>query len=210
MVDSQDYIEDDHGNSEEEDIDDISGQPAVASNTQQLLQPLQDTVQRISRQIEEFAKALDQFGKRLKNESEPSWTGTEQLATRFRDITLARKRDADGRPSNLRSSSRLRASSDVSTESQNIQLEANLWNLAQTLLLCQNPQSSSNAQSNQATRLSELHRYSPPFDIWNAFLDSDQIAQEYECILDWLQERAEITRPPVEEIIYKSFKITGG
>ena len=110
--------------------------------------------------------------------------------------------DTSIRAGRERSSSRNRQSlGDTEVEIQKLQLEANLWALTSNVILCNSPEQLTEARSSQESVLNGLHRYSIPADVWNAFLDADTTAQEYETILAWLQESAEISAPRIEDVL---------
>ena len=105
--------------------------------------------------------------------------------------------------SNIGASRRDRTSkSDPDAQIQKIQLEADLWLLVRNILSINSPEARNREKIAQQSRLGELNRYSPGALVWEAFLDSDAIAQDYECILDWLQERELTTGTPMDDIVH--------
>ncbi|OAP54448.1 hypothetical protein AYL99_11549 [Fonsecaea erecta] len=166
-------------------IDTLDGPSPFRSSAQEMLRPLQDTADRVSRQVEEFAKALDRFVSNREPADNSLWEDALVLLERYSKIADIRK-------------SKTPAQESVG-ELEKIQLESDLWILVRNLLYCNSPTSLNDAQIAQESRLGGLHRYSSNVELWTAFLDSDAAAQEYESILAWLQERAAQTSPPIEE-----------
>ncbi|KAK5194332.1 Nucleoporin nup84 [Exophiala xenobiotica] len=157
------------------------------SSAQDMLRPLQDTADRVSKQAEEFAKALDKFVVNREPTDQSLWEDALLLLERFSKIAHNRRQKT--------------AADDSEAQVQKIQLENDLWVLVRNLLACSSPETVNNAQIAQDSRLGGLHRYSSNAELWSAFLDSDAVAQEYECILSWLQERAAATSEPIEDLL---------
>jgi len=167
------------------------------SSIQETLQSLQGTADRVTRQVEEFAKSLDRFNTARDHSDQTLWIDAWRLLERYSDIALNRRNQTSASsPSSLQDK---RGRGDLEAQAENVQLEADLWILTKNLLVCHSPQTKFDAESNQDTRLGDLHRYTANTELWNAFLDSDIVGQEYECILDWLQERAAQSPTSIEE-----------
>lgn len=162
-------------------------QSPYRSSAQEILQPLQDTADRVSRQVEEFAKALDKFVAHREPTDQHLWDEALALLERYSKIAQSRKTKTP--------------SDDADDQLGKIQLESDLWLLLGGVLSCNSPETANNVQIAQGSRLGGLHRYSTNIELWNAFLDSDDAAQEYECILSWLQDRAASNSPPIEDVL---------
>ncbi|KAI1630257.1 107-domain-containing protein [Exophiala viscosa] len=175
-----------------EDYDEESAEEGLQSpyqySAQDILRPLQDTADRVSRQAEEFAKQLDKFNINRETTDQSLWEDALVLLERFSTIAHARQRKT--------------AVDDFDGQLDKIQLENDLWILARNLLACKSPETVNNAQIAQESRLGDLHRYSGNTELWASFLDSDAVAQEYECILSWLQDRAAETSEPIEDLLH--------
>jgi nuclear pore complex protein Nup107 len=176
-----------------------SGFSLNSSTAFDLLQPLQQTADRVSRQVEDFAKLLDKFNSDLEHTEQQLWLDARAVLREF--STHSRKRLEEtlarsGGPSRVR-----QALGDTAAETEKLQLETNLWALSADMLICKSPAEIAGARGNAETVLNGLHRYSLPAEIWHAFLESDTTAQEYEIILDWLQKDADISSPPIEDVL---------
>ena len=178
------------------------GQDPFQSSAQEPLQLLQQTAVRVSRQVEEFAKTLDKFNAARDHSDQKLWEDAWQLLEQYSTIALSRKDHTASRTVQDRSQSQNRKSiGDTDAQIEKLQFESDLWILTKRLLVCDCPESADIARNSQQDGLSDLHRYSSNPDIWEAFLSSDVIAQEYECILDWLQERASLQSPRIDNVV---------
>ena len=130
-------------------------------NAQELLQPLQQTADRVSRQVEEFAKCLDKFNESRNPTDQSLWDDAEILLRKYKEIALARRKHTTSSLQGSRSSSRNRRSlGDGENEVQQVQLEADLWALIASLVGCKSPKARNEAENAQETALEGLHRYS--------------------------------------------------
>ncbi|KAJ9609960.1 Nucleoporin nup84 [Cladophialophora chaetospira] len=167
-------------------IDTTDAQSPYQSSAQEMLRPLQDTAERVSRQVEEFAKALDRFVSTREPTDNVLWDDALVLLERYgkiAEIRRAKTPDAEGEG-----------------ELDKLGLEADIWILVRNLLYTNSPRNLDDVQIAQESRLAGLHRYSTNTELWMAFLDSDAVAQEYENILSWLQDRAATNSRSIEQI----------
>src|SRR2546430_15675231 len=124
---------------------------------QQLLRPLQQTADRVSRQVEEFAKCLDKFNESRNHADQSLWTDAGKLLGKYSEIAVTRRKQATSILQGSRPSSRNRQSlGDGECEVEQVQLEADLWELMGTLLDCKSPQALSSAKDAQKTVLQSL------------------------------------------------------
>jgi nuclear pore complex protein Nup107 len=180
-------------------------QPAFALNSStafDLLQPLQQTADRVSRQVEDFARVLDRFNADREPSDQGLWEDARKVFQQLSTISENRLGEATTRDGRANFSSRNRRSlGDTEAEIQRLESEANLWALTSDLLICSSPEQLMSARASQESVLNGIHRYSLPAEIWNAFLDADTTAQEYETILDWLQKTADISSTDIEKVL---------
>jgi nuclear pore complex protein Nup107 len=168
----------------------------------ELLKPLQQTADRVSRQVEEFAKCLDKFNESRSPTDQSLWEDAGRLLGKYSDIAVTRKRQATAAQQGSRASSHNRKSlGDGENEIQQVQLEADLWTLMGALLDCKSPKALSDAKDVQKTALESLHRYSTDVEIWTAFISSDTFAQERQEILGWLQNTAAAAKTTIDQVI---------
>ena len=171
-------------------------------SAQQLLQPLQQTADRVSRQVEEFAKCLDRFNESRNPTDKSLWADAGKLLGKYSEIASTRRKLATSSLQGSRSSSRNRQSlGDGDNEVQQVQLEVDLWTLMGRLLECRTPQALSSTKDAQKTALQSLHRYSTDLEIWQSFISSDTFAQECQEILGWLQKTAAASKISIDEVI---------
>ena len=169
-------------------IDTTDAQAPFRSSAQEMLRPLQDTAERVSRQVEEFAKVLDKFGTDREPTDDSIWEDALVLLEHYATIATKRKDKTPAR--------------EGQEEKDKLQLESDLWILVGHHLDTNSPRNHNNVQLAQESELGALHRYSTNEQLWTAFLDSDPVAQEYESTLSWLHNRAQVTSPPVENITH--------
>lgn len=160
-------------------------------DVQDFLQPLQDTADRVSEQVEAFARSLHKFRIDQSVPEEQRWRSAYALLTEFRNATgkrLDRTTSTGSSPQDA----------DHQPQVEKLALEQDLWNLAYNMLTTRSPETLEMAQLSQSTKLKDLHRYSSSPDVWNAFLDCDPVSLEYEAIMTWLQERAGSAEPGIK------------
>ncbi|RMZ78748.1 hypothetical protein DV737_g3740, partial [Chaetothyriales sp. CBS 132003] len=186
-----------------EDLEMFSDPEETEADTSQwsiqgFLQPLQETAERVSQQVEEFATRLHKFNTDRASDDESLWEDAWTLLDDFRGISQKRADQTSHRSS--RSSFR-HSAGDAELQHAKMELEAALWQLTRRLLVCRSPQAAAQARTAQEEKLGRLHRYTSNDEIWNSFLDSDLSAQEYETVLDWLQERANKSDQAIQAVV---------
>lgn len=180
--------------------DDYSDAP-LQSSAQELLRPLQETADRVSRQVEEFSQALDRFKEDTKNlAGQKLWAATWRLMDTYAGIANKSAGRVQGKSAENKHAQKNRKSlGDTTAQKDNLLLESDLWNLASQILPCKSPELVEDAHHAQNSALVQLHRYSTNDEIWKAFMEADPVANEYEALLDWLQERKRKTSPPLKD-----------
>ncbi|KAH8665778.1 107-domain-containing protein [Tricladium varicosporioides] len=80
--------------------------------------------------------------------------------------------------------------------------EAQTWDLLHRLVQARYPPPGSEAQKNQArTQKSALHKYSKECDLWEDFLETDELALERNTVLRWLKESAEDSSEDIDVLV---------
>src|SRR5438477_339160 len=127
-------------------------------SAQLLLQPLQQTADRVSRQVEEFAKCLDKFNATRDPTDQSLWVDAGRLLGKYSEIATTRKKQATVGQQGSRASPRNRQSlGDGENEIQQVHLEADLWMLMGALLDCRSPKALADVKDAQKTALESLH-----------------------------------------------------
>ena len=163
---------------------------------------LQQTADRVVKQVEEFARNLDKFIVSNKEASpEDLWDDAHALFKAFQKN--ANRRVEASR--NSRSSSRNRSSLSSSGPPQKSkplqdQQEADVWELLAALLAIDNPQHQKQIAAAQSNAFQGLNRYSSDLERWESFVRADVFAQEALAVITWLQRTAEASSLPIEEI----------
>lgn len=171
-----------------EDIVDSSPESPTQTSNQELMRPLQETAERISRRLEEFAQILDKFQSRKQLGGQQLWQEAWELMD---DYSRVIRVDAENiRVSSLnRQLQKNRKSADKPrTQKEDLELEAELWTLTSQILPCKSPDIMERLPFKQNGALADLHRYSTNGEIFDAFLDVDAVAMQYELLLEWLQD----------------------
>lgn len=176
-----------------------------SANAQQILQPLQQTADRVTRQVEDFAKRLDRFHSSRNTNRATLWKDALDLAGAYRSIATSRKSQTASDLLQARHPSRSRQSLQALAEEgqhevQKAQNEADLWELFATLTSYGAPEVQAEYSRLHKSCLRGLHRYSSDSEIWQTFLSADQFAEEYQQILSWLHKTASASRPSIDEV----------
>ena len=176
-----------------------------STSTQQLLRPLQQTADRVSRQVEEFAKCVDRFSTSLNPAEQEMWENARHLAQKYSTIAVSRQKQASSELTASRSANRSRRGLQAEIEKageeiEQSQFEAELWSLLAGLIACDSPRTSSEVDEYQKKALQDLHQYSTADDVWEAFLLSDRFAQQYQEVLAWLQKTAASAKLSINEV----------
>ena len=163
---------------------------------------LQQTAERVGRQVEDFAKELDKYcSRKIDPTSEDGWQYTRNLVTRFQEIVGSRTKEVLGRSGHNNLKRKASFSKDLEPELQSCELEANTWEIFYALLELKDPEAVEALRKGQSKALDGLHRYSSDGEVWTAFIDSDGFAQECLTILTWLQRNAAKSRPSIADVI---------
>lgn len=199
--DVEDMVDDDNRN----DISDESPQ----TSAQELLRPLQETADRVSRQMEQFAQALDQFHSQRSKSTEDVWNNTFVLMERYAEIAKNRAAHVESQRSGNRMSQRNRKSlGDTAAQKNDLELESSLWTLSSNLLPYRNQETIEKFRYSQNSGLLELDRYSTNLEIWSAMLEVDSVADQYDTMLSWLQEWKQNNSPELRDDSLESWART--
>lgn len=186
----------------EDDFDEMEERMSSPHHSaQEYLRPLQETADRVSRQVEQFAEALDQY-KTGSARSQETWEASFQLLHKFSEIVESRiPSTASTAPTSNNSKKNRRSLGDDSKQAQDLRLEAAIWSLSRDLLSIKTPDNLQAVNIQQNSRFAPIHRYSSCEDVWEAYIGGDVVAQEHEQILDWLVKRAREESLSIEDTI---------
>ena len=176
-----------------------------SASAQQILQPLQQTADRVSRQVEDFARRLDRFHSSRDTTRAELWKDALELAGAYGSIAKSRKSQTSFDLLQARHPTRNRQrqqalAEECQLEVQRAQKEVDLWELFTLLNSFQDPEMQAEYAKVQKTCLRSLHRYSSDSQIWQTFLTADQFAEEYQEILKWLHRTASASRSSVDDV----------
>ncbi|PGG95096.1 hypothetical protein AJ79_10263 [Helicocarpus griseus UAMH5409] len=198
----------------ENDVITISSGPAspgllTSSDIQQVINPLRNTADRVSSQIEAFAQSLNQFKQHANRVGDPeTFREACRLVQKYQKI-------AETAAKELSKSNALRKAklAGINREGQGPnrgkldeqvrrwQLEAETWELLSQMLSIDDPESRARAQKAQQTVLQSLHRYSSDKEVWDKFLETDHFALENVAVLRWLEKTARSSPQDIDALI---------
>lgn len=196
----------------------ISSGPAspgllTTSDIQQVLNPLRNTADRVTSQIEAFAQSLNQFRQHAHGRPGDPETFREacRLVQKYQKIAETAAKELS-RTNSLRKMKQSAINRDTGA-SQSLnrgkldeqirrwQLEAETWELLLQMLSIDDPESRARAQRAQQTVLQSLHRYSSDQEVWNKFLEADHFALENVVVLKWLEKTARSSPQDIDGLI---------
>ncbi|KAK5091088.1 Nucleoporin nup84 [Lithohypha guttulata] len=188
MMSDQDMLSSNADDDLEQDDNDDHDEPVLQTSAQELLRPLQETADRVSRQVEEFAQALDKFNSSKKVEGQELWRKTWLLMDKYSEIANTSANQVKPLSGSKQAQKNRKSLEGSVAQKERLVLESELWTLTAQLLPCKSPDMVQDTGFKQNSALAELHRYSSNSEIWSAFLDVDIIANQYEMLLEWLQD----------------------
>lgn len=169
-----------------------SPQLFTAAGAQEAFDPLRRTADRVTKQIEAFAKELDQFKQKNSTDEFQNLQAAYDLVDKYHKLTKnaiqeTEKQQKLKRAKNFRSSG---AADDHKTEDElrRLQLELDTWRLLLNLISIDDPASRASYKEGRQTAFQNLHRYSSDREIWEQFLNADQYALECVVAMRWLEE----------------------
>lgn len=183
-----------------------SGSPQLftAAGAQEAFDPLRRTADRVTKQIEAFAKELDHFKHKSSAKDFQNISAAYELVEKYRILTEnaieeAQKQQKIKRAKNFRSS----GTDDPKAEEdlRRMQLELDTWRLLLNLLSVDDPASRMRYKESRQTAFQSLHRYSSDREVWEQFLDVDQYALECVVAMKWLQQTSRTGDQELEHLI---------
>lgn len=185
----------------------FNGSPQTSA--QDLLRPLQETADRVSRQMEQFAQALDQFNSQRHKTDQEIWDSTFVLMERYAAIAKSRAAHVESQRSGSKATQRNRRSlGDTAAQKNDLELESCLWDLSSNLLPYRYQKTIETFEFAQNSGLLELNRYSTNSEIWSAMLEVDSIADQYDTMLNWLQDWKQKNSPELQDNALESWSRT--
>ncbi|KAI5287231.1 Nucleoporin nup84 [Ascosphaera aggregata] len=174
-------------------------QSGVPDDLADVINPLRNTADRVSSQIELFARAVSHFKNSPKPDRGTALEIAIALVSKLRKSTesmIAHSTDQDKlrkARSLVKETRGTRGKTEATTDEKviRLKLEAETWDLLSQLLEIDNIDLSQEAvQSIQREPFQNLHRYSSDYEIWRRFLDVDHFAASTVVIMRWLEKAA--------------------
>ncbi|EEH41474.2 hypothetical protein PAAG_03037 [Paracoccidioides lutzii Pb01] len=201
----------------EQDVLALSSGPAspgllTPADIQQVINPLRNTANRVTSQIEAFAQSLNQFKQHDHGSGDPgTFLEACKLVQKYKKIaettakelsktsTLRKVKQSTNNRESGSSQSPNRAKLDE--QIRRWQLEAETWELVLQMISIDDPDSRLRVQKAQQTVLQSLHRYSTDQEVWNKFLEADHFASENVIVLKWLEQTARSSPQDIDALI---------
>ena len=203
----------------------------TAGEVHRVLHPLQEEADRVGKQVEEFAEALDRFCNRRRTTTEDNQSAVLKLVQEYRKIASstvknlhsihARERHVrrerlsgsmSARPDALTGSvpqpSKDRATVTTISDLERWEQEEQTWHLLGLMLQVEYPLSADQSEKGafdksivRPRKDSKIHLYSSEQQVWDHFLAHDDQAWERHTVVEWLKKCAHDTRPNVELVV---------
>ena len=187
------------------------------------MQPLQAEADRLGKQVESFAEALDRLGSKIHEKPSADCTQVLPLIKEYETIakeTVAQLREIRN-PSGKRQQEsewkgRLRRplqNEILGTTAEDLrwwEQEQQTWNLLGRIVQVEYPSKHNDPNQSRTgvvprpRKSAETHRYSSEQTLWQNFLAEDNTAWERHLVLEWLKSSADDLGPPVEDAIERS------
>lgn len=194
-----------------------------------VLHPLRDAANRVGREVERFAEAMDGYNPLRATTRDEKYEMTMDLIDLYYNIaldTLTRLREqheAERRKkAGLKWRRKMRGfkitqdDEDMEVEEDDHQAfshqqttledlerweqEAQTWDLLRRLVQHRFPPPDSEKQIRKPQR--KLHRYSTEREVWEEFMETDDLALERRIVLQWLKDTAEETGEDIDVLVH--------
>ena len=201
---------------------------ATVRDVHRQLQPLQAEADRLGKQVESFAEALDRLGSKIHEKSAADCTAVLPLIKEYETIAkktvtqLREVRDPSGKrqqPSEWKGRLRDRPPRDeiLGTTAEDLrwwEQEQQTWNLLSRIVQTRYPaKHDDHTQARtglipRPRKNGETHRYSSEQTLWQNFLAEDDSAWERHLVIEWLKSSADELNGSVEDVIERSGQTT--
>jgi nuclear pore complex protein Nup107 len=211
-------------------LDERRAQLEEPEDHEDILHPLREAANRVGREVELFAQALDGYNPLSATAKEERHEKTLDLIEIYHNIaletvhTLRERHAADVRKKDgLRWRKKMRGFKiaqdddeleDESDEMQNSstqttledlarwEQEAQTWDLLRRLVHLRYPSPDSNGTASRAvSQYQPLHQYSTEREVWDRFLETDDLALERKTVLDWLKDTSEESGEDIDVLV---------
>lgn len=196
-----------------------------------ILHPLREAANRVGHEVEQFAKVLDGYNPLQATAKDERYDMTLELIDLYHSIALetveslrerhaadVRKKDGLRWRKKMRGFKIAQDEDELEEESDEIQYgspqttledlarweqEAQTWDLLRRLvhLRFPLPESAEKASKSISQHRPPLHQYSTEREVWDKFLETDDLALERKTVLDWLKDTAEESGEDIDVLV---------
>ena len=187
------------------------------------MHPLQKEADRLGKQVESFAEALDRLGSKIHDKPAADCNRVLPLVKEYETIakdTVAQLREK-GDPSGKHqqhsewegSFRRPRQDNIDDTTAKDLrwwEQEQQTWNLLGRIIQVERPSKHNDSIQSRSGAIprprknAESHCYSSEHSLWQNFLAEDDVAWERHLVLEWLKSSADELSPAVEDVIERT------
>jgi nuclear pore complex protein Nup107 len=185
----------------------MHAQLMTMDDVEEALFPLKRIVDRVGKQIEEFAQKLDQF-----KPTDEGSTPHQKACALIREYQEVAQKTVEelrkSHQSNKNTLSNGHSVEETDAELRSWEQEARTWDLFADILSIDDPEVQN--QAREADKIEDaLHRYSTDLEKWNHLLATDTLAQECVAVLNWLYRTAEDSRESIGDVVAMRMKEIG-
>jgi len=177
-----------------------------------ILHPLREAANRVGREVERFAEVLDGYNPHRATGEAERYGMTMDLLNLYYDISsetlkgLRQKHSTNREQENDGDNSRESSLELLSTTVQDLnrwEQETQTWDLLRRLVDLRFPRpDQQRSKSRSGTNLSSP--YASERELWESFLESDDLALERKTVLQWLKDTAEEAGEDINRIVTRS------
>lgn len=211
------------------DLDfDRQGQFDTPEDTEDVLHPLREAANRVGREVERFAEVLDGYNPLRATARDEKYEMTIDLIDFYYSIALdtlvrlreqheAERRKKDGLKwrKKMRGFKITQDDEDMEVEEEGPEFsqqqttledlerweqEAQTWDLLRRLVQKRFPPPGSESKATEPRY--KLNQYSTEREVWEEFLESDNLALERKTVLHWLKDTAEETGEEIDVLVH--------
>lgn len=178
------------------------------------LHPLRDTATRVGREVERFAEALDGYNPMRADDEAEKYDMAIELINVYHDTALRtlqrlRKQHSARRQNGDEHNDDANVDDSVENDQPGLQTtiedlerweqEAHMWDLLKRLVLLRFPRPGSEIYEPPVSK--PIHPYASERELWNSFLETDDLALERKTVIQWLKDTADESGEDIDVLV---------